>query len=165
MRGDDERRSTTGRRLVPGAADRAREILRANRVVDPDRVVARKPLEPSREERLVREMTAILLPDEDNERRSVDSRGRERADRVAEPGSRVQDRERRLGLPIAQPVAIPTTEASWSASTNSRSAGRPARNGTSVDPGLPKRIVSLRSRRTSTTASRTVVAGHVPTLT
>ena len=73
------------------------KILRANRLVDPDRVLARERPQPSRQERLVSEMTTILLTDENDERRPVDARGRERSDRVAEPRGRVQERER--GLP------------------------------------------------------------------
>jgi hypothetical protein len=82
---------------------------------------------------------------------------------TALPSPAVVCRSASAGSPraSARPVAIPTTEASCSASTNSRSSGRSVRNGTSVDPGLPKRTVSRRSRRTSTTASRTVVAGTV----
>ena len=86
-----------GHGFVVRAADRPGEILRANRLVDPDRILARERAQPSRQERLVREMTTILLTDEDDERRPVDARGRERADRIAEAGGRVQERER--GLP------------------------------------------------------------------
>ena len=50
----------------------------------------------------------------------------------------------------------PTTDPSCSASTNCRSSGSPARNGTSVEPGLEKIVVSSRRRRTSNVASRTV---------
>ena len=71
----------------------------AHRLVDPDRVVACEALQPAREERLEREMAAVLLPDEHDERRTVHARGRERADGVSEPGGRVQDRERRLVAP------------------------------------------------------------------
>ena len=39
-------------------------------------------------------MPPVLLADHDDEGRAVDSRGRQRADRVPEPGGRVQDRER-----------------------------------------------------------------------
>ena len=78
------------------AADRAGKILRADGLVDPDRVVARQPLEPAGEKRLVGEMPAILLPDDDHERSPVHACGRERPDRVAEPGGRVQERDGRL---------------------------------------------------------------------
>ncbi len=76
--------------------DRARDVLRTDGLVDPHRVVAREPVEATREERLLREMAAILLADDHNERRAVDPRRGERADRVPEPGGGVQDRERRL---------------------------------------------------------------------
>jgi hypothetical protein len=58
-------------------------------------------------------------------------------------------------LPIAYPLAIPTSAPSWSASTNRKSSGRPPRNVTSVEPGLANTVVRPRSRRTSKTASRT----------
>ena len=82
-----------GRRLVPGAADGAGQVLGANRLVDPDGILACKTLEPAGEKRLVREVTAILLADEDDERRPVDARRRERADGIAEARGRVEDRE------------------------------------------------------------------------
>jgi hypothetical protein len=65
-------------------------------LVDPDGILARERLKPTRQERLVREMTTILLTDENDERRPVDARGRERADRVAEPRGRVQECKRGL---------------------------------------------------------------------
>ena len=46
--------------------------------------------------------------------------------------------------PIAWPAAIPTAEPSCSASTKRRSSGRPARNGTSVEPGFENSVVSPR---------------------
>ena len=58
--------------------------------------------------------------------------------------------------PSAWPEAIATTEPSCSASTNVRSSGSPARNGTSVEPGLEKIVVRPRRRRTSKLASLTV---------
>ena len=42
------------------------------------------------------QMAAILLTDEDDERRSIDARGRERAHGVPQPGGRMQERERGL---------------------------------------------------------------------
>ena len=57
---------------------------------------------------------------------------------------------------IAQPVAIPTTEPSCSASTKRRSAGSPASSAISVDPGFAKMVVSPPARSTSNAASRTV---------
>ena len=42
------------------------------------------------------QVAAILLTDEDDEWRPIDARGRERADRIAEPGGRMQERERGL---------------------------------------------------------------------
>ena len=64
-------------------------------------------------------------------------------------------------LPSAKPVAIPTTEPSCRARTNSRSGGKSTRNGTSVEPGLEKIFVIPRRRRTSNAASRTVTGVEV----
>ncbi|BCJ58417.1 hypothetical protein Jiend_18390 [Micromonospora endophytica] len=54
------------------------------------------------------------------------------------------------GLPVAwaYPSAMPTADASWSASTYRKSSGNAWRNGSSVEPGLPKTVVmpSERSR-------------------
>ncbi len=93
---DDECRSAPRDRLVMGAGDRAGHALRAGRLIDPHRVVTRKPVEPSGEERLRREVATVLLADQDDEGRPVDARGGQRAHRVAEAGGRVQDRERGL---------------------------------------------------------------------
>ena len=48
-------------------------------------------------------MAPVLLPDEHHERHSVDPRRRDRADRVAEAGSRVEDRERGLTAAEREP--------------------------------------------------------------
>src|SRR5437867_10958689 len=53
---------------------------------------------------------------------------------------------------------MPTTELSWSPSTNRRSAGRSASRVISVEPGFAKRVISSYSRRTPNVASRTVGA-------
>src|SRR3984885_10674105 len=53
---------------------------------------------------------------------------------------------------------MPTTDPSCRASTNRMSGGRSVRKGTSVEPGLPKIVVSPCRRITSSTASRTVRA-------
>ena len=82
-----------------GARDRARHVLRAHGLVDPDGVLAREAVQLAREERLGGEVAPVLLADDDDERRAVDARGGERADGVAEPGGRVQDRERGLAAP------------------------------------------------------------------
>ena len=62
------------------------------------------------------------------------------------PGRRVQQHQRRR--PRAERVARrhPDHEPSCRASTNVMSSGSPTRNGTSVDPGLAKIVVSPRSR-------------------
>jgi len=64
-------------------------------MVDRDRVVAREAVEPPGEERLEREMAAVLLAHDHDDRGAVHSRGRQRGDRVAQAGGRVQERERR----------------------------------------------------------------------
>ena len=61
--------------------------------------------------------------------------------------------------PIAQPVAMPTTELSCSPRTNRKSPGRSASSLISVDPGFAKIDVRPYSRQTSNVASRTVCAG------
>ena len=71
-------------------------VLRAHGLVDPDRVLAGEAREPACQERLVGEVAPVLLADGDDERRAVDARGRQRRDRVAEAGCRVQEHERRL---------------------------------------------------------------------
>ena len=98
-RHDHDRRASVGRCLVRGPGDRTGHVLRADRLVDPDRILAGKPLEPAGEERLVRQVAAVLLADEHDERSPVDPRGCERADRVSQPGGRVQEDERGLASP------------------------------------------------------------------
>ena len=82
---------------MAGALDRTGHVLRAHRLVDPHRVLPRESVQSSGEERLEGEVAAVLLADQDDERRAVHSRRGERADGVPEAGRRVQDRERRLG--------------------------------------------------------------------
>ena len=81
------------RAIAPG------DVLRANGLVDPHRVLAREPAQLAREERLGREVAAVLLADDDDEGRAVDACGGQRADGVPEPRGRVQDRERGLAAP------------------------------------------------------------------
>ena len=102
-RHDHDGRPSACRRLVVGAGDRAWHVLGAHGLIDPDRVVAGETLQPAREERLRGEVTAVLLAHHDDEWRPVDACGRKRADRVAEPGGRVQDRECRLAAPDCPP--------------------------------------------------------------
>ena len=77
---------------------------------------------------------------------------------TAFPSPGVQCRSASAGAPrpSAYPQAMLTTEPSCSASTKRRSSGSPARNGTSVLPGLEKIVVSSSRRSTSNVASRTV---------
>ena len=62
-RHDHERGAAAGARLVPGARDGPGHVLRARRLLDPDRVVAGQPLEPPGQERLLGHVAAVLLPD------------------------------------------------------------------------------------------------------
>jgi hypothetical protein len=59
-------------------------------------------------------------------------------------------------VPWAYPSAIPNAEASWSARTYRKSSGKSCKNGSSVEPGLPKMVVIPRSRKRSKVTSRTV---------
>ena len=159
-RHDDDRRARFRSRPRGTRGRRPRDVLRAHRLVDPHRVVARQALQPSRPG------TARARDDGGpaGRRARRAARGSTRAVASAPtalPSPGVVCRSASAGSPraIAQPVAMPTTDPSCSASTNSRSSGSPVRNGTSVDPGLANRVVRPRSRRTSTTASRTVVPG------
>jgi len=104
VHGDDHDRGTARcLRLVPGAIDASGYLLRAQGMVDPHRVVARQPLEPAGEERLEHEMAAVLLADDDDQGRAIDARSCDRADRVAQPSGRVQDRKRRLPATEREP--------------------------------------------------------------
>ena len=93
-RHDDDRRPAAGHRLVVGADDRARHVLRAGRLVAPHRVLARQASQAARQERVEREVAAVLLADDHHQRRAVGAGGRDGGDRVAEPGRRVQQGER-----------------------------------------------------------------------
>ena len=95
-RDDDERRAARGCGLVPGAVDRARHVLRPHRLLGPHRVLAREPLQAPGEEGLEDEVTAVLLPDDDHDRSTVDPRRRDPADGIPEAGRRVHERQRRL---------------------------------------------------------------------
>ena len=98
-RDDHDRRAAPGGGLVVGADDRARHVLRADGLIDPHGVVAGEAVQPPGQERVLREMAAVLLADDDDERRAVQARGGERGDRVAEPRRRVQQRQRRRAAP------------------------------------------------------------------
>ena len=136
----------------------------AHRVVDPHRVVPGEPLQPPGEERLRGEVAAVLLPDEDDERRPVDARRGEGADRVAEARRRVQDRERGLSA-CRSPSPSPSRRRSsrGGRARTARSSGRSASSAISVEPGFAKSVVRPCSRRTSKAASRTV-GGTMATL-
>jgi hypothetical protein len=56
-------------------------------------VLPREALQLAGQERVEREMTAVLLADDDDERRAVEPRGGDRGDGVAEAGRAVQERE------------------------------------------------------------------------
>jgi hypothetical protein len=92
-RDDHNRRPAMRGRLVSGAPDRARDVLRAHGLIDPYRILAGEPLQPPGEKRRVREVPPVLLADQHDERSSVDPCGCERADSVPEAGRRVQEHE------------------------------------------------------------------------
>ena len=94
-RHDHDRRAAAGLGLVVGAHDRARHVLGAGGLVAPHRVLAGEPVQAAGQERVEREVAAVLLADDDHERRAVAARGGQRGDRVAEAGRRVQQRQRR----------------------------------------------------------------------
>ncbi len=97
---DDHERGTACRlRRVKRMLERARDVLGPNGLIDEDGIVAGETGEPPREKRLEREVPAVLLADHDDDRRAVDPRGRERPDRVPEPGRRVQHGQRGLPAP------------------------------------------------------------------
>ena len=85
------------------ALDRGRHVLGPRRLLHADGVVAGEPDEPPGEERLVGQMPAVLLADEDNDRCAVDARSGDRRHTVPEPCGRVQQRERRRAAPECVP--------------------------------------------------------------
>jgi hypothetical protein len=95
-RDDHESGPTGGGRGVERALDRCGNVLRADGLLDTDRILAAESRELSGEERLEGEVAAVLLADHDDERRPVHPGRRERADRSPEPRGRVQEDERRL---------------------------------------------------------------------
>ncbi len=95
--GDDhERGAASCDGPVAGAFDRGRNVLGLRGLLDGHRVVAPEPGEPACEERFEREVAAVLLADDDDERRPVHPRRGEPADRRPEPGRRVQQHQGRL---------------------------------------------------------------------
>ena len=102
-RDDHDRGSAGGDGLVVGADDRAGHVLGAGGLVAPDRVLAREAVQLAGQERVEREVAAVLLADDDHQRRAVGARGGDRGDGVAEAGRAVQQRER--GRAAAERVA------------------------------------------------------------
>jgi hypothetical protein len=84
-----------GDRFVLCAQDRVRDVLRPGGLLDPDRVVAGQTRQAAGQERLERDVPPVLLADEHDEWGTVDPCRRQRADRVAQSRSRVEDRKRR----------------------------------------------------------------------
>ena len=73
-------------RGVVGADDSARHVLGTHGLLGEDWVLARQPVQLAGQERVECEVAAVLLADEDHERRAIQPRGGDRRDRVAEPG-------------------------------------------------------------------------------
>ena len=164
-RRDDERRRAGAIGLVIGAGDRAGQVLRAQRRRGPHRVLAGEPIERAPgEERLERQLPAVLLSDDDHQGRPGVTGVGDRVDRVAEARRGVQvderghDRERaRTRLPS------PRRSLRGARGRTRMSPGRSVRNGISVEPGLPKIVVIPNRRMTSNVASRTVTRTTYPT--
>ena len=128
------------RRLVRGTRD-GPHVLRdgAGR---PDGVVARELVNRSGEKRLEREMAAVLLADDHDDRCAVHAGGRDRGNGVAETRRRVQQRERGPVPADRPPVAMPTTEALVEREHELQVVRQAGENGISVEPGFEKIIVS-----------------------
>ena len=95
-RHDHQGRPAAGGGRVVGALDRGRDVLGLGGRLDGHGIRPREAVEPAGEEGLEGEVPAVLLADDDDQRRPVHARGREPADRRAEPCGRVQQDERRL---------------------------------------------------------------------
>ena len=95
-RHDDDRRSAGGPRLMVGASYRPGNVLGLHRKARPHGVFAGQALERTAgEKRLVGELAAVLLADQDDERGSAVASVGDRVDRVAQTRCRVQVDERR----------------------------------------------------------------------
>jgi len=82
---------------VVGAGDRPGHVLRPDREVRPHRVVTREPLEvPAGQKRLVDELAAVLLADQNDQRSSAVPRVGDCVDGIAQPRGGVQIDQRRL---------------------------------------------------------------------
>ena len=87
--------------LVVGAHDRAGHVLGARGLVGPHRVVAREPVQAAGEERLEREVAAVLLADETTSGARLARAVASAATALPEPRRRVQQRERGRAAPSA----------------------------------------------------------------
>ena len=111
-------------RLVPRPRHRRRHVLRARRLLDRHRVVPGQPLQPPGEERLVRQVAAVLLAHDHHQRRAIHPRRGQRGHRVAEPGRGVHEHEG--GLAAADRVAATPGRRPTPRAAPARSGSRPA---------------------------------------
>ena len=115
-RHDHERRAAA-RSRPRGRRGRSRPARPARAPAAPEhRVRPREPVQPAGQERLLREVAAVLLADDHHQRRAVQARGGDRRDRVAEPGRACAGAPARARRARARTrPAIATTEPSCSA--------------------------------------------------
>ena len=94
-RRDHERRAARGAGLVPGPGNRPGQILRSGRCAGPHRIAAGEAVEVAPgQKRSHRRVGAILLPDDDHQRRPRVARAGDRVAGMAKAGRRVQVDER-----------------------------------------------------------------------
>ena len=142
---------------MPCSGECARDVLRSGRLVRPHRVVAGQIVEAmTGEERVQRQMTAVLLADDHHHGRPVDPCRRQGPHRVPQAGSGVQDDHRRAVVGDCPAGGDTNNRPFVQGKTNFKSSGRSVSREISVDPGLEKSVVPPRPRSTSNAASRTV---------
>ncbi len=102
-RHDHERGTASRLRSMKRTLDRGRDVLCPGGLVDADGILATKAGQLPGEERLVGEMPTVLLPHDDDERRTIHAGGRQGTHSRAEPGRRVQKDESRPAAADREP--------------------------------------------------------------